>query len=149
MWPIQAREEVRRVACWRYALAVLRVSMRARRELMPSAPKRAEIHQSPPRLHFSAHIGHAALPPPRRAAMFSLGVARRERSAIRGPRRARLPARGFPPPDSRATLRACLVRRHLHTGRSPDIDDWLARLEARLGRRLRPLPVGRPRKERK
>ena len=39
------------------------------------------------------------------------------------------------------------VRRHLQTGRPVASDAWLARLEARLGRRLRPLPVGRPRKE--
>ncbi|MFH1748015.1 MAG: transposase [Planctomycetota bacterium] len=38
------------------------------------------------------------------------------------------------------------IRRSLHTGRPLGTDKWLSRLEARLNRRLRPLPVGRPRK---
>jgi len=42
-----------------------------------------------------------------------------------------------------------LVRHHLSRGRPLGSDSWLAKLEARLGRRLRPLPVGRPRGWRK
>jgi putative transposase len=38
------------------------------------------------------------------------------------------------------------IRRATHTGRPLAIDSFLGRLEAKLGRRLRPLPVGRPRK---
>jgi putative transposase len=38
------------------------------------------------------------------------------------------------------------LRRHLQTGRPLASDRWLAKLEARLGRRLRAGPVGRPRK---
>jgi putative transposase len=38
------------------------------------------------------------------------------------------------------------LRRHLRTGRPLASDRWLARLETRLGRRLRPGPRGRPRK---
>ena len=33
-----------------------------------------------------------------------------------------------------------------HTGRPLATDRWLARLEHKLGRRLRPLPVGRPKR---
>ncbi len=36
------------------------------------------------------------------------------------------------------------LRRHLHTGRPLASDRVLAKLESKLGRRLRPLPVGRP-----
>jgi putative transposase len=39
------------------------------------------------------------------------------------------------------------LRRHLRTGRPLASDRWLAKLETRLGRRLRPGPVGRPRKQ--
>jgi putative transposase len=39
------------------------------------------------------------------------------------------------------------IRRCTHTGRPLGTDRWLSRLETRLGRRLRPLPVGRPRDE--
>lgn len=38
------------------------------------------------------------------------------------------------------------LRRHVQTGRPLAGDRWLAKLEARLGRRLRPPPLGRPRK---
>jgi putative transposase len=38
------------------------------------------------------------------------------------------------------------VRQHLRTGRPLATDRWLAKLETRLGRRLRAAPVGRPRK---
>ncbi len=41
------------------------------------------------------------------------------------------------------------LRRHLGRGRPLGSDKWLARLEARLGRRLRPLPPGRPKGWRK
>jgi putative transposase len=39
------------------------------------------------------------------------------------------------------------IQRHLHAGRPLATDRFLARLEAKLNRRLRPLPVGRPRRE--
>jgi putative transposase len=39
------------------------------------------------------------------------------------------------------------VRRAWSTGRPLASDRWLAKLEAKLGRRLRPLPVGRPKKQ--
>lgn len=39
------------------------------------------------------------------------------------------------------------IRRCTHTGRPLGTDRWLGRLETRLGRRLRPLPVGRPRQD--
>jgi putative transposase len=64
--------------------------------------------------------------------------------------------RGRQPPDwaavlderqDESTLRR--VRGHTCRGRPLGSDHWLARLEARLGRRLRPLPVGRPRGWRK
>ena len=38
------------------------------------------------------------------------------------------------------------IREGLTRGRPLGSDAWIARLEARLGRRLRPLPVGRPKK---
>ncbi len=38
------------------------------------------------------------------------------------------------------------IRRHLRTGRPLASDGWLAKLEARLGRRLRAGPRGRPRR---
>jgi putative transposase len=38
------------------------------------------------------------------------------------------------------------VRSHLRTGRPLAADGWLSKLESILGRRLRPLPIGRPRK---
>ena len=39
------------------------------------------------------------------------------------------------------------IRRSLHTGRPLASDSFLSKLEHRLGRRLRPLPVGRPKKQ--
>jgi putative transposase len=39
-----------------------------------------------------------------------------------------------------------LVRSHLRTGRPLAADGWLSKLESVFGRRLRPLPIGRPRK---
>lgn len=36
---------------------------------------------------------------------------------------------------------------HLRTGRPLASDNWLSKLEIKLGRRLRPLPVGRPKKD--
>jgi putative transposase len=39
------------------------------------------------------------------------------------------------------------IRRHLHAGRPLATDRFLAKLETKLGRRLRPRPVGRPRRE--
>ncbi|MBU0617220.1 MAG: transposase [Planctomycetes bacterium] len=39
------------------------------------------------------------------------------------------------------------LRSHTHTGRPLGSDSFVAKLERRLGRRLRPLPVGRPRKK--
>jgi putative transposase len=39
------------------------------------------------------------------------------------------------------------LRRHLHTGRPLASDNLLSKLETKLGRRLRPLPVGRPKKD--
>jgi putative transposase len=47
------------------------------------------------------------------------------------------------PEDERMTRQ---VRASLRTGRPLASDRWLARLEARLNRRLRSLPVGRPRR---
>jgi putative transposase len=47
------------------------------------------------------------------------------------------------PDDDVLTL---TVRRHLRTGRPLAGDTWLAKLETRVGRRLRAAPVGRPRK---
>ena len=41
------------------------------------------------------------------------------------------------------------VRLSTHRGRPLGSDGFLSKLESRLGRRLRPLPVGRPRKRRK
>jgi putative transposase len=41
------------------------------------------------------------------------------------------------------------LRRSTHTGRPLATDAFLAKVERALGRRLRPLPVGRPRKARK
>jgi len=41
------------------------------------------------------------------------------------------------------------LRHHLHTGRPLASDSFLSKLEIKLGRRLRPLPRGRPKKERK
>ena len=41
------------------------------------------------------------------------------------------------------------VQGHLNRGRPLGSDNWVSKLEARLGRRLRPLPVGRPKKKRK
>ena len=38
------------------------------------------------------------------------------------------------------------LRRRTHTGRPLATDSWLSKLEKKLGQRLRPLPVGRPRK---
>ena len=38
------------------------------------------------------------------------------------------------------------LRSHLHTGRPLASDNWLSKLETRLGRHLRPLPIGRPKK---
>lgn len=38
------------------------------------------------------------------------------------------------------------IRNSLHTGRPLGTDTWLSRLETKLNRRLRPLPVGRPKK---
>ena len=46
------------------------------------------------------------------------------------------------PEDEEFQLR---LRRTTHTGRPLATDSWLSKLEHRLGRRLRPLPVGRPR----
>ena len=43
----------------------------------------------------------------------------------------------------------CAVRLKTQTGRPLTTDRFLAKLESRLGRRLRPLPVGRPRKQKK
>jgi putative transposase len=40
------------------------------------------------------------------------------------------------------------LRSHAHTGRPLAADGWLSKLEHSLGRRLRPLPVGRPKKTR-
>ena len=45
-------------------------------------------------------------------------------------------------PDDEAVNR---IRAGTHTGRPCGEEDFLSRLERRLGRRLRPLPVGRPR----
>ncbi len=42
---------------------------------------------------------------------------------------------------------AATFRGSTHTGQPLATDRFLARPEARLGRRLRPLPVGRPRKK--
>jgi hypothetical protein len=39
-----------------------------------------------------------------------------------------------------------LIRHSTHTGRPLATDSVLSKLEHRLGRRLRPLPVGRPKK---
>ena len=39
------------------------------------------------------------------------------------------------------------VRLSTHTGRPLGSDSFLSKLEKLLGRRVRPLPVGRPRKE--
>ncbi|MCU0914280.1 MAG: hypothetical protein MUC88_06945, partial [Planctomycetes bacterium] len=39
------------------------------------------------------------------------------------------------------------LRRRTHTGRPLGIDRFLAKLEAALGRRVRPLPVGRPKQK--
>jgi putative transposase len=39
-----------------------------------------------------------------------------------------------------------VVRCHLFRGRPLGSDSWLSKIEAKMGRRLRPLPVGRPRK---
>ena len=47
--------------------------------------------------------------------------------------------------DAKATV----IRRSVHTGRPLATDRFLSRLEAKLGRRLRPAPVGRPRKREK
>ena len=41
------------------------------------------------------------------------------------------------------------LRRSTHTGRPLATDSWLSKLERKLGRRLRPLPVGRPPKRQK
>ncbi len=41
------------------------------------------------------------------------------------------------------------IRRCTHTGRPLGTDSWVAKLETALGRRLRPLPAGRPRKQNK
>jgi len=41
------------------------------------------------------------------------------------------------------------LRLNTHTGRPLGSDSFLSRLEKRLGRRVRPLPVGRPSKQRK
>jgi len=41
---------------------------------------------------------------------------------------------------------AGLIRASTHTGRPLATDGILSKLEHKLGRRLRPLPVGRPRK---
>ena len=38
------------------------------------------------------------------------------------------------------------IRRHTATGRPLGTDGWLAKMEVALGRRLRALPIGRPRK---
>ncbi len=46
------------------------------------------------------------------------------------------------PLDEAGTRR---VRSHLHTGRPLASDSLLSKLEHKLGRRLRPLAVGRPR----
>ena len=40
------------------------------------------------------------------------------------------------------------IRLSTHRGRPLASDSFLAKLESRLGRRLRPLPIGRPRKNR-
>jgi putative transposase len=47
--------------------------------------------------------------------------------------------------DDKETLAA--VRLHTQTGRPLASDSFLSKLEHTLGRRLRPLPVGRPKKE--
>jgi len=56
----------------------------------------------------------------------------------------------------KATLSAMLggealsaVRLNTHRGRPLGSDSFLSKIERRVGRRLRPLPVGRPRKEKK
>jgi putative transposase len=51
--------------------------------------------------------------------------------------------------DEQGEPTVTLVRHHLSRGRPLGSDSWLAKLEARLGRRLRPLPAGRPRGWRK
>jgi putative transposase len=47
--------------------------------------------------------------------------------------------------DDKETLAA--LRLHTQTGRPLASDSFLSKLERTLGRRLRPLPVGRPKKE--
>ena len=47
--------------------------------------------------------------------------------------------------DDKETLAA--LRLHTQTGRPLASDLFLSKLERTLGRRLRPLPVGRPKKE--
>jgi len=63
----------------------------------------------------------------------------------------------MPPNDWRATLKEVArdkhaqetVRRNTHTGRPLGSDTFLSKIEHRLGRRVRPLPVGRPKGWRK
>jgi len=50
----------------------------------------------------------------------------------------------FTQPDNKDTIAALCL--NTHTGRPLASDSFLSKLEHKLGRRLRPLPVGRPRK---
>ena len=50
----------------------------------------------------------------------------------------------MPDPDDDAFVSR--LRGRTQTGRPLAADSWLSKLEKKLGRRLRPLPVGRPRK---
>ncbi len=106
---------------------------------MERNPVRAALVRRPADYAWSSAAAHVGLRPDS-SGLLDLAAWRREWT----PARWRT-ALAEPLDDAELTC----VRRHLQTGRPLASDAWLARLEARLGRRLRPLPVGRPRKEEK
>jgi putative transposase len=100
-------------------------------------PVRARVVRQPWRYRWSsaaAHVGEA-----RSDALIDLAAWKR--------RSARLDWRAqlCEPEDELAVHR---LRSHTHTGRPLGSDSFVAKLERRLGRRLRPRPVGRPQKKR-
>jgi hypothetical protein len=82
----------------------------------------------------AVHVGEAS----DESGVLDLATWERERTAARWRAALREPL------DDAATAR---LRQHLHTGRPLVADSLLSKLEHRLGRRLRPLPVGRPRRK--